>query len=236
MKKYILATVIVFCLVGLLPLAAASYDNNEFQRKSRAYSEMAVTAYDEGDYDGAVEYAKQAESNALLSAAFIEKAIARADTETVLFKAHTRLTWAKDKKAEKYFPSEFETATVSVASADGLFAQEEYSGAKQYAELALESLSVIREIIPLPATYRVELWTKTRDCLWNIAKNPAVYGNPLAWEKLYEANKKYLKQPANPNLLKPGMIVKIPSIQGEYREGAYNPSIKYEPFKAAKKK
>ena len=28
------------------------------------------------------------------------------------------------------------------------------------------------------------------------------------------------------------MIVKIPSIKGEYREGTYDPSVKYESFKS----
>ena len=232
MKKFIFSTMIFFCFAGIFPLSSATYDNNEFQRKSRAYSAMAEKAYDEGDYDAAVEYAKEAELNADLSVAFIEKAMARAETEKILYTAHTRLSWARDKNAEKFFPSVYKSASVAVASADNAFSSEEYSSAKQYAETAIEALSVVREIIPLPAFYKVDLWASSKDCLWNIAANSAVYGDPLKWEELFKANKKNLPQPSNPNLLLPGMIISIPSLQGEFREGTYDPSIAYEPFSA----
>ena len=231
MKRSILIlAACVFC--ASLPLFAATYDNNEYQRKSRAYSELATKAYDDGDYDAAVEYAKQSEENASLSAAFIEKMMARADSQTLLYTAHTRLTWAKEKKADKFFPAAFESATASVASGDELFAAENYADAKARAQAALDQLAVVREIVPLPEFYAVTQWHSSKDCLWNIAKNPAVYGDPLLWDELYKANKKDLKRPADPNLLAPGMIVKIPSIKGEYREGTYDPSVKYESFKS----
>jgi len=230
MKKTTPVLALVLILSAVVPASALSYDNNEFQRKSRAYTELAAKAYDEGDYDAAVEYARQAEDNASLSSAFIEKMLVRADTQTVLFRAHTRLTWAREKKAEKYFPDVFDSASRSIAAGDDYFTAENFAEAKKAAESALDSLSVVREIIPLPATWKVKLWLSTRDCLWNIAANPAVYGNPLLWEELYKANREALKQPANPNLVMPGMEVVIPSLFGEYREGAYDPKIKYEPL------
>lgn len=217
---------------SLAPVFSASYDNNEFQRKSRAYTKMAESAYDEGEYDAAVEYARLAEENALLSAQYIEKMLVRADAQTLLYRAHTRLTWAKEKKADLYFPGAYQSAAEAVFSGDELFAAEDYPGARKLAEKALDSLSVIREVVPLPAYYRVEYWQTTKDCLWNIAKNPAVYDNPFLWEKLYEANKDILKQPENPNLVMPGMMVKIPSLKDEYREGVYDSSITYEPLES----
>lgn len=236
MKKSVILLVLAFCLTGLFPLVGSTYDNNEFQRKSRAYSELATTSYDAGDYDAALKYAKEAEDNALLSAEFIEKAIARADTETLLFKAHTRLSWARGIQAEKYFPVAFEEASGALADGDSLFANEDFPGAREKAQMALDALAVIREITPLPAFYFVELWESSRDCFWNIAANPAVYGSALEWDRLYKANKSTLKQPSNPNLLKPGMVMIIPSIQGEYREGTYDPSIKYDSLKSQLKK
>ena len=53
MKKII--TILIFLLV-LIPLFAVSYDDNEYQRKSRAYTELAAKAYDEGDYEASIEY------------------------------------------------------------------------------------------------------------------------------------------------------------------------------------
>jgi len=236
MKKSILFLVAVFCVAGMFPLAAATYDNNEYQRKSRAYSDMAVKAYDEGDYDASVTYATEAQKNADLSAAFIEKMLARADAESLLLKAHTRLSWATEKKAEKNFPAAFATASAAVSSGDGLFASEDYSSAKAQAEIALDALAGVREVFPLPSRYKVGVWNSTRDCFWNIAKNPAIYGDPFMWKKLYDANRKSLKRPSDPDLLTPGMIIKIPSIANELRDGDYDPSIKYEPFKKDGKK
>lgn len=230
MNKSIASILVATFLAALLPLSAASYDNNEFQRKSRAYTELATKAYDEGDYAAAVEYAREAEKNAALSASFIEGMLARSDAEKTLFSARTRLSWAKGINAEIYFPDAFKNASSSIDTAAEAFAEESWSWAKASAQAALDSLSVVKEIIPLPATWRVELWNSSKDCLWNIAGNPAVYGNPLLWEKLYEANRKSLKQPSNPNLLMPNMIINIPSIKGEYREGEYDRNRKYEPF------
>ncbi len=236
MKNRCLIAACLVCAVSILPLSAASWDNNEFQRKSRAYSDLAAKAFDEGDYDASVSYAAEAEKNAELSRAFIEKAIVRSDAETALLKARTRLTWATEKKAERFYPDAFKAATGAIASGDGLFASEDYAGAKAQAEIALAALADVREVFPLPARYRVGVWRSTRDCLWNIAKNPAIYGDPLMWKKLYDANRKALKRPDDPDLLEPGMILSVPSLSGELREGEYDPAIQYEPYSKAKKK
>lgn len=230
MMKKISLFALSFLLLALVSAAAASWDNNEYQRKSRMYSRMAVSAYDEGNYDGSVEYSRLAEENALLSAQYISGMIARSEAEKLLFTAHTRLNWAKSINAERFFPSVFSAAGEAVSSADAQFASEDWAATRKYAEIALSELSVVREIVPLPAEYKVDLWADSKDCLWNIAANPAIYGNPLLWEKLYEANRKALKQPSNPNLLMPGQVVSIPSIKGEFREGRYDPAIEYEPF------
>lgn len=231
MKKILSTLLAALCIASFLPLAAATYDNNEYQRKSRAYSDMAARAYDDGDYTAAVEYAKIAEENARLSAAFIQGMIARSDAEKTLYAARTRLAWAKGIKAEVYFPAAVKSAADSIDVSAAAFASESWPQSKAAAQAALDSLSVVKEIIPLPASWTVELWNPSKDCLWNIAANPAVYGDPLLWEKLYDANKKALKQPSNPNLLMPGQTIVIPSIKGEFREGPYDKDRKYEPFK-----
>lgn len=228
MKKVLLA--IVFCTVVFAGFAATTYDNNEYQRKSRAYSRLAEKVYEEGDYDAASQYAHDAEENARLSAAFIESMLARANAEEKLLQARTRLAWAKDHNAEHYFPNAVKEAVAYIDQADTSFASEKYLETEVSAEKALAALAGVREVLPLPAKYVVDPWDPSRDCFWNIAKNPAVYGNPFLWEKLYEANRKNLKRPSNPNLLMPKMTVIIPSIRGELREGTYDPSIEYEPF------
>jgi len=50
------------------------------------------------------------------------------------------------------------------------------------------------------------------DCLWNIAKKPAYYGNGFAWPVIYKANRDEIK---NPNLIFPKQIFKIPNLTEE---------------------
>jgi len=83
----------------------------------------------------------------------------------------------------------------------------------------------------LPATYTVRPWAVSKDCFWNIAGFPWVYGNPYQWRLLYNANKSKLPNPNNPNVIEPGTVLDIPSIKGELREGAWESGRTYEPLK-----
>lgn len=83
---------------------------------------------------------------------------------------------------------------------------------------------------PLPATYTVRPWNISKDCFWNIAGYPWVYGNPRLWRVLYEANKSKLPNPNNPNWIEPGIVLDIPSIKGETRQGAWSSGGTYKPL------
>jgi len=82
----------------------------------------------------------------------------------------------------------------------------------------------------LPATYTVQPWAVSKDCFWNIAGFPWVYGNPQQWRTLYNANKSKLPDPDNPDSLEPGTVLDIPSIKGELRQGAWESGKTYEAF------
>jgi nucleoid-associated protein YgaU len=84
--------------------------------------------------------------------------------------------------------------------------------------------------LPLPAEYVVRLIPERRDCLWRIAEYPFVYGDPLKWSLIYEANKKTFRDPANPDLIFPGQELRIPSLGGETREGTFDSTKQYEPL------
>jgi nucleoid-associated protein YgaU len=228
MKLNLRATLGFAFLCAGISAFSLSYDDNQYQRKSRAYGNLAEKAFNEGNYEQAEAYALEAEKYARESAAFIEQMIARSEAEPTVQRARTRLAWAKGIHAERFFPQEWASASAALSRAEELFAQGSYPGAKIEAEQVLSALEAVKEIVPLPKYYTVDPWNPSRDCFWNIAKNPAVYGDPFLWEKLYKANKDSLKRPGNPNLLMPGMVVTIPSIRGEYREGMYDPSKKYE--------
>ncbi|MDR0663565.1 MAG: hypothetical protein LBF80_05755 [Spirochaetaceae bacterium] len=80
---------------------------------------------------------------------------------------------------------------------------------------------------PLPARYTVRSWEEYGDCFWNIAGRSWVYGDPRRWPILYHANKNKIPDPQNPDLIEPGMIMEIPSINGERRLGSWDPGKAY---------
>jgi len=80
---------------------------------------------------------------------------------------------------------------------------------------------------PLPAAFIVRTWAGYRDCLWNIAARPEIYGNPLLWPELFSANRHRMPNPNNPHLILPGMVLEIPSIEGETREGVWQAGREY---------
>jgi len=71
----------------------------------------------------------------------------------------------------------------------------------------------------LAAEYEVKLNPARRDCLWIIAGYEYIYGNSTLWQKLYDANRSSFPDPDNPDLILPGQILTVPSINGETRSG-----------------
>lgn len=111
----------------------------------------------------------------------------------------------------------------------------QYDKAIEYAEKASEYAEQSKRFIlgtdevqgEFPEYYIVGTWAKDRDCFWNIAGRSYVYNNPWQWRKLYEANKDNMVDPDNPDMIKTGMKLYIPSIKGEERSGVYNPDVEY---------
>ena len=236
-KTAILCT--VFFVLGAVLLFAVSYDNNEYQRKSRAYSELARRAYSEGDYDASIEYSRLAEENAQKSADYIQYMLARVEAEQAMNRARTRYTWAKNNKAEEKYPEAFKTATEALQAGNTAFGNKDFDVAVVCAKKVLDALAVVTgdesSFATLPAQYRIRTWRGERDCLWNIAKDKAIYDNPYLWRKLYEANKNKLPDPNNPDWVEPGIILTIPSLRGEKRGGMYDPAVTYEKLPSGKK-
>ncbi len=229
MKK-VLAIATMF-LAGSL-FFAASYRNNTYQKLADEYTRKAEHALDAGEYVLAEEYAAKAEENARLSEEFVKKMLAKSDCDAVMKQASRKLDYAKSINAERNFPMAYSSAQKSYASAQESYGNEDYVAATAFAKQVLDALADIKEITPLPEFYVVRPWAETKDCYWNISGRPYVYDNPLLWENLYQANKSNMPRPNDPNLILPGMKMKIPSITGEYREGVYNPSKKYDPYSA----
>ncbi len=231
MKKLIALAAL---LVTSVSLFAVSYKNNTYQKLADEYNKKAQLAFDAGYYDDAVEYSKKAAENAALSKAYIDMMMARYNADQQLKLAENRIQWAESVHADKTFPMAYSAAKESLENARASYEKEDFAGAIDYAKQSLAALDGVYEVTPLPEYYIVRPWAETKDCYWNISGRPYVYNNPLLWENLYQANKNGMPKPEDPNLIMPGMKMKIPSLTGEYREGVYSSSKKYEAYGTSK--
>ncbi len=221
---------VLFVALLTLSVFAVSYKNNTYQKLADEYTKKAEKALDAGEYDYAVEYSKLAEENAELSKAYIKMMMAKGTAEDAIKLAKNQIAWAEKIDAPKTFPMAYTSAKENLENAESSFEGEDYEKATEYARASLAALDGIREVTPLPEFYIVKPWAETKDCYWNISGRPYVYNNPLLWENLYQANKADMPKPEDPNLIHPGMKMKIPSLTGEYRSGTYDPKKNYDTY------
>ena len=227
MKK--LFTVLLVTMLAA-SMFAISYKNNTYQKLADEYTKKAEAALDAGEYDLSYEYAQKAEENAALSEAYIKMMLVRTDAENYIGLAKNQVAYAEKIDAEHTYPMAYTSAKENLANAEKAFDSEDFAKATEYAKQCLADLDGIKEVTPLPEFYIVRPWAETKDCYWNISGRPYVYNNPLLWENLYQANKAAMPKPEDPNLIHPGMKMKIPSLTGEYRKGTYDPKKEYEAY------
>jgi len=135
------------------------------------------------------------------------------------------------KQAEDAFSEGDYDTSARLADEAARFAQQSDDYIAKMAAQQPEGPETSGTSAPLPAAYTVRPWAVSKDCFWNIAGFPWVYGNPHKWRVLYNANKSKLPDPNNPNILEPGTVLDIPSIKGEARQGAWESGKTYEPLK-----
>lgn len=227
MKK-LFTSVLLFSVI--MSVFAISYTNNTYQKLANEYAKKAEMALDAGHYEESVEYSKLAEENAILSREYTEMMLARKDAEDNIKLAKNKLAWAEKVDAPNIYPMAYSAGKENIENADASFGEEDYPKASDYAKQALAALDGIVETTPLPEFYIVRPWAETKDCYWNISGRHYVYNNPLLWENLYQANKDKMPKPEDPNLIHPGMKMKIPSITGEYRKGTYDSKKEYNAY------
>lgn len=234
MKKLIPA-VLLMVTVFVGALQAQNLLDNEAYKKAVQLRDQAQQAFAGGQYDQATKLSKQAETYAKQAVQIAQQLALGYRATNLLNIAKARVNYGESIKAPSRYPTEWKTAQEQLP-----IAQKNYD-AKAYTESMVASRAVIaalKNIQPevagvtpaapsgqkvLPAYYTVRLLPNHRDCFWRIAGYPFVYDNPLKWTILYEANKQVLQDPSNPNLIQPGMVFRIPSINGEKREGMYKP-------------
>ena len=213
--------------------------NNLYYLESVRLAGLAQSAFDEGDYDASAEYAREAIRYAQLSDEYAALQLKIKETNDAIAAAKQRLDWSVSSGASKQFPGEYSEAVIYYNQSLSSRSAQQWDDAIIAANKVVQLLAYItpaqpgtggtgsQGMYPLPAQYTVRTWTAFRDCLWIIAGYPWVYGDPFQWRRLYEANKSKMPEPDNPNLIEPGMVLDIPSIKGEFRQGMWDSSRAY---------
>ncbi|MCL2480563.1 MAG: hypothetical protein FWF38_02515 [Spirochaetaceae bacterium] len=228
MKKIIVFSIfILFAVSGIF--AQSSLYNNQYYKQSVEYARISEQCFDNGEYDEATEYALKSQEYAALSKQYIAE-------QVLAYRARTALTAAKERMelADRLNIKNRDSELYASASQYYKDANSKFNG-KDYANSLADSqkvLALLGDIAPaakdgtsvakdgtLAAYYKVKLNTQRRDCLWRIAGFDYIYGDPFKWKHIYDENKDSFPQPNNPNLIHPGMILKIPSLKGEARSG-----------------
>jgi hypothetical protein len=198
-----------------------SIRDNEFFLESQRLAGLAHEAYEYGDYDSSASYAIQAIHYADLSDEFISFQLKIIEAGDSIEIAKQRLDWVESLGL---YTEQYNVSYEYYEEGLEALAIEDWDEAIAAATRVIETLAFINgddADADLPKYYVVRPWISTRDCLWNIAGYSWVYNDPYRWTVLYEANKANMPEPDNPDLIEVGMILEIPSIRGEVRQGTW---------------
>jgi hypothetical protein len=231
----LLAAVIAGAAASDGPVIPANLRNNQYYLESVRLTKLAQQTYETGDYDASSEYAEEALRYAQLSDEWVALQLKIKETNDAIAAAKSRLDFADSFGAAGIYPAEYGNATRAYGEALNYRSGEEWDNAIAAARRVIDFLAYIQApVVPLkpnlPAQYTVQSWAGERDCLWNIAGRSWAYGDPHQWRTLYEANRAKLPESNNPDLIEPGLVLDIPSIHGEYREGFWDANKVYEPL------
>jgi nucleoid-associated protein YgaU len=176
----------------------------------------------------ALAASRQAEADRLAAEAARLQAVI-AEVDAAIAAAKDKLAAAVSIGADQVSPAPYKSARGAYDSALAARTGKDWATALTQAQRVAALLEGIKGYATLPATYKVRPWSQSKDCFWNIAAYPFVYGDATKWKVLYEANKKKLKRPDNPDLLNVGIVLDIPSLKGEVRSGAWSSDAVYAP-------
>jgi len=230
MKKIIIFSVFtLFAVSGVF--AQASLHQNQYYRQSVEYTRLSQQSFDIGEYDEAAEHAIKAQEYAELSRQYIAEQVLAFRARSALTAARERMAVAERLNIQSRDRELYNSAQQYFRSANSKFDEKDFENSIADSQRVI---ALLRDIAPVPretpaptpaalptlaAYYEVKLNLQRRDSLWRIAGFDFIYGDPFKWPHIYEANKHTFPQPDNPNLIHPGMILRIPSLQGEVRSG-----------------
>jgi len=206
--------------------------NNEYYRESIRLTRLATETFQFGDYDASANFAQEAIRFAALSDEYV--------STQLIAEAERLKTWADNNNVASRFPNNYQEGVTQYDAAVAFHSEEEWKDSINASTRSIEVFAAFYSGTSpqtaartgttttaytgrLASQYTVRTWRVERDCLWTIAGYPWVYGDPWRWRELYEANKDRMPEPANPDLILPGMVLDIPARDGENRQGMYRP-------------
>ena len=221
-----LISLLLFSSLSIIASEKYGQSVNEDYRMAQRYKELAIEAHKEGDYERSIGFAKKSQEHSDKYLAPLSYA-----------KAEAILRRARERGYDKSKADIYSQALQSLTNADRYLKAEDYSNSLTNSKnvISLANLMGISEFDyagskntvvsgTFPKYYRVVERTKNTDSLWRIASYDFIYGKGHLWRKIYEANRDKIK---DPNIIKKGQVLTIPSIKGEQREGTYNPNNTY---------
>ena len=228
-RKIIFALLIALLLPAQFIFADYDFYENEYYLESLRLTKLAQDTFEYGDYDASTGFAEEAIRYAQLSDELV--------TEQLIAEAKRLLDWADNNNIAGRYPNEYNDGKNYYDAGVESQANEEWKEAIDSATNAIGIFAALESQKPktttstsssvLPKQYTVRTWASVKDCLWNIAGYSWVYGDPEKWRVLYNENKSKLPDPNNPHLIEPGMVIDIPSIKGEKREGMWESGKTY---------
>ncbi|MDR3200169.1 MAG: LysM peptidoglycan-binding domain-containing protein [Spirochaetales bacterium] len=250
-----LLSIFVLLQIGIAAFAAQEAPNetiinirtNRFFSESRRMEKLAEQSYSDGDYDSSARYAEDATRLAAMSDLYVRQQVKIYVANNKMFDALERLAWADSSQARKYFPGEYNDAKAYYNLALVAKDAKKWDDTIDNADKVIQTLAAVvsppenitddnrtrnseKTDSPLPSQYIVRPWDKFGDCFWNIAGRSWAYGDSSRWPLLYQANRKKLPDPNDPNLIETGMVMDIPSIKGEERLGLWDSGKAYAPL------
>jgi nucleoid-associated protein YgaU len=226
-KTMIIVAIVIAVVLYWIVAIGASISENPNYKKAREMNQKAQKSYAEGDYQQAYEYAEEAKAHTAKADAYVTMLVQKNKATTLLYQASKRIEAAKAKGAASSFAKQYKQSLADMDMANKTYTAEDYTKSIEYSNRVIDGLTVVVPRDPLPKYYRVRLIKGRRDCFWRIAEYKFIYNNPWKWNVIYDANRQKLNEPDNPNLIFPGQVLMIPSANGEYREGTYDPKKGY---------
>ena len=240
---------VLLVLSFLLPLTVGAQNllqDNPHARRARDLRILAARAIDEGNYEESIAYADEAEVERALAVEWAEEQVWAYRANSMRNRAREQIVYANRINAATHYPEEFALATTTMEDAETDYAARRFEASFPKFRLVRDTLTVLqpvrtvqpqrqemvtppvpaRETPPrqvLPRYYVVRRIPADRDTFNKIAGYDFVYGDRTKWQTLYEANRHILHNPDNPHLIHPGMRFEIPSLDGEVREGVWQP-------------